>query len=250
MADDQFHVWEGLFESFREAEAYGKGFADDEWVERVRDRLVELRRAPDLERAAVHEYLLPGLVAAVSQPGQTLTVVDFAGGVGIEYEQVRAALGEQVSLSYHVVDQPEVCEAGRELHAGDDAIRFHSDLDSLPAGADVVHVGSALQYFDDWPVLVARLAQLVPQRFLLSDLYAGTFDSFVTLQNLYGSRVPFRFLNIDEVVEAFAGAGYELVLRTRYYRRVLGKLGPLPMENFEASRRLDYPSHLMFRPGV
>ncbi len=247
---DTFFVWEGRFADFAGAPRTGSGFSDNQWIDRVCERLRALREQPAAERAAVHEYLLAGVTAALAEPGRTTTIIDYGGGVGIEYVQLQSALAGSVKLDYRIVDHPAICAAGAKLHPGDASIRFFP-ADSLPdERADIVHIGSALQYVEDPDALLRRLTALRPKRLLFSDVYAGDFPAFVSTQNLYGSRVPFHFYNAGELVAQVARHGYELVLRTRFYRKVLGQIGPLPMSNFPPEYRLDYPSHFLFRPAA
>ena len=80
----------------------------------------------------------------------------------------------------------------------------------------------------------------------MSDVFAGNFKTFVTLQNYYSNKIPHWFLNYEEFIESFKKNGYSLSMRTYVSAKRLNYEDELPMNNFEKKYKLKYTSHLLF----
>jgi putative methyltransferase (TIGR04325 family) len=244
---DDFSVWSGLYPDFASVPSEGPGFDGPEWVDILARRLEDARSAPG--RPLVPTYQLPA-VAAMAPGDGPLRILDFGGGVGATFLGLAAALEGARELDYHVVDSAAVCARGRGLHGNQKRLRFHGTLseagDRCGDALDIIHLGSTLQYIDDWRGLLSALAAMRPRYLLLSDVFAGSFDGYITCQQVYGSRIPVRFLNDGELVEAVESMGLRLIMRTPYVSQVLGRYGPLPMDNFPPELRLDHTSHFLF----
>lgn len=249
----EFHIWEGVYPSFAEAKAEGPGFAGDTWRQRSSDQfneaLAQLAGTGTVP-AFVHdrEYLLPAVTASLLCLQERVRVLDFGGGLGTGWLALCAALGKATAqVDFDIVEVPNICAAGPALYEGGlQGPSFTPDLPSQPGCYDIVHAGSVMQYVEDWRGVVAALAALQAPVLLLSDIFAGPNPAFATLQNYYGSRIPHWFLNDGEFIAAVEACGYRLTARTAYESRLLGRVGPLPMDNFPADRRLAHTCHLIF----
>ena len=244
---DVIKIWDGVFPDFASVPRQGPGFDGPEWVDILTKRLESARTTPGGPLVPV--YMLPA-IAALAPGNGALRILDFGGGVGGTFLGLAAAMGDARELDYHVVDSAVVCARGRELHDGEDRLHFHESLSEAKEhcgdAADIVHLGSTLQYIEDWRGLFSALIDPAPRFLLLSDVLCGPFETFVTCQNVYGSRIPYQFLNDGDLVEAIEGMGLRLIMRTPYVKQLLGRYGPLPMDNFPPERRLDHSSHLLF----
>jgi putative methyltransferase (TIGR04325 family) len=111
-------------------------------------------------------------------------------------------------------------------------------LPASPETFDIVHLGSSLHYIDNWRSLISQLAGYKPTYFLLTDLTAGDIPTFVTAQNYYGAKIPVRFFNITEVLDAMSASGFKLIFKSRFRGTYLDKVQPVPQENFPQELRL------------
>lgn len=209
--------WEGVYTRFEDVPAQGGGFGDEAWTADTR-RLTEQARdecaGPAAASLSGEAALLPLLAASLPRD-RALTIVDFGGGMGISFLQLSAALHEPHKLEYHVVETPRLCAEGERFHAGDERIRFHSTLPALER-TDIVYVNSALQYVENVPALLATLCGLAPKYVLLVRCSAGTTPTFATGQvTLPGKRIPYWFLNLDELAGHFRPFGYALAFKAR-----------------------------------
>jgi putative methyltransferase (TIGR04325 family) len=234
-------VWEGVYARFDEVPAAGPGFDGPVWTERSRAAVATLRNAP----RTFDEGFLAGVVARRLGATGAATVLDFGGGLGTGYVRLRGCLAGPAGLHVAVVEREAVCREGAALFDGDPHVRFHSDLpaDLRP---DVVHLGSSLQYVDDWRGLIARLAGYRASEIAFTDLTAGDIESFVTAQRYFASTIPVRFFRLAEVVETLAAAGYRLAGHTLFLATVAARTGPLPLDDFPAAHRLPHTCNLLF----
>ena len=244
-------VWEGVFGSFAEAAATGAGFAGATWLERslvqAQQDLADYKSALDSGRvpAVRRKTHLPELVDSVAAGSEPVRIVDFGGGMGLVYLAVKSGTGAQ--LDYTIIDLPELCEKAAPLFQEFADLRFVSSIeDAGEASPDILYANSSLQYVDDWESLLENFAAISPTTILLDEAYVGDFDTFVSRQAYYDSRIPHRFFNRDELVGKFAKLGYSLAASKQYAIEILGERGELPMGNFPEAYRLNYVSSLKF----
>ena len=248
----EFFIWEGVHQSFDQAEAEGPGFDGQVWRQRTGDAFVAALSqwdnsgtVPDfiIDRG----YQLPVVMAAQLSVLKTrLRVLDVGGGLGTAWLAAASVLGGAMErVDFQVMEVPNICAAAQQIFAGrTDTPGFVSDLPS--ACVDLIHAGSVVQYISDWRSFIAAIARLAPATILMSDMFAGPQPSFASRQNYYGSKIPHWFLNQDEFMAEMDGRGYALLASTPYHARLLGRSGPLPMDNFPPQFRLKHTSHLLF----
>lgn len=146
-------------------------------------------------------------------------------------------------MDYTIVEGREVCKLGIDIVEG---ITYLSPMPSS-SNFDLIHVASSLQYIEDWQVLIEKFASFNPNYILLSDVFAGDINSFVSLQNYYGSRIPHWFLNLKELIDAFDKQGYRLKMKSYASSRRLNIDDTLPMDNFPDIFRLPQTLHLLLQ---
>lgn len=248
----EFNVWEGIYSSFAEAGGTGPGFDGGVWRERsiqaARQYLSQAKRGEPLDYSlSQRNALLPVVTAMLLTRRNRVRILDFGGGPGYGLTMLIAALGNaRPRIDYHVVDVENICEAGRELFADGEGPCFRFDLPPSMTSFDLVHTSSAMQYVEDWRAMVGLLASYRAPFLAFEDVFAGTFPNYVTIQNYYGSRIPHWFFNFGDFVSEVQRRGYELLLRTPCYVKILGRHGPLPMANFPEGYRLSNKSNLLF----
>jgi len=204
-------VWTGVYTRFEDVPVSGPGFEGDKWSAITRAHTerapAALRRGAPV-RPAGDRALLPELAADVLAERGQVRIVDFGGGMGISYIDVRALCGP-VALEYTVVETEAVCAAGRSLFAADSAIRFVTSLGQTKRGADIVYVSSALQYVPDPLAALRELAALEARYVLLVNLSAGPIPTYATAQrNVPGSVIAYWFVALDAVIGVLRAQGY------------------------------------------
>lgn len=250
--NSSFNIWEGFYKTFQEAktEALGLGFSGDVYLARALaaaneclDSLKAKKPIPQFHKQ--RSNLLPPIAAMIMR--DSLSVLDFGGGLGIGYMTLLESLPDATSkIRYIITEVSEVCELGEQLHGGGRGITY---LPSIPLSTsfDIVHAASSLQYIENWKEWVSTITIISPKYILLSDVFAGEINSYVTLQNYYGSRIPHWFLNIHELLKEFEKSGYQLIMKSAVSSRRLNQEDVLPMANFPPNLRLHESLHLFFK---
>jgi putative methyltransferase (TIGR04325 family) len=154
--------------------------------------------------------LLAPLASVIQLYKKRLTVLDFGGGLGQGYLEVRRVLANPTDIEYHIIENEKTCEEGRALFSEDPHVIFYSQLPKFLSTFDLVYLGSSLHYIDDWKATLSQLISYQPEHILIHDLPAGDFKTFATGQNYYESVIPCWFFNLDEVIQTLLGLGYKL----------------------------------------
>lgn len=149
--------------------------------------------------------VLSGLLLAASEAPSELRVVDFGGSLGTTYFQNQRYLSKLRSVTWAVVEQPNLVAIGREEFATAQ-LTFHSDFDAACAVTEpsVIHFGSSLQYVED-PRLLLSLAAGSGASHLIIDrtpLHSGPED-ILSLQsvpeNIYDGQYPAWIFSRDKL---------------------------------------------------
>lgn len=253
MTDDDFNIWEGVYENWDKVPADEGFFESDLWVNKISGLAqshFEAYQASDITApvSTTRDYILPIVASMVElSEGETLRVLDFGGGLAAIYFSLITAFPETKKVEFHIVEAEAVCVRGKKIFSSQPNIHFHSKLPELQGPVHIIHSGSGLQYIQDWEGLIASFAEYKPQYFILADMMVGDIKTFVTIQNFYGKKIRSRFLNIKELLAATEGLGFRLIYKSRYLKETRGIMGPLPMENFEKECRLAHASQILFR---
>ncbi len=244
-------TWQGIFANFRDAEADAAVFEGKVWLDKVVDRAQSaLDRSTGGAIAPVAvttDYALPLVAGAVAQRDRPLRILDFGGGMATSYVPLRAMLPREQAIDFVVLENAAIGDRGRTIFASDPAVRFRTDMPLPPEQFDIVHFGSSLHYVDDWMGTLAAVRALEPKYVLFADLTAADNRTFVTTQRFHERRIPVRFWNVDEFIEAVCALGFELALKARYRGYYLGQDAEFPTANFDIEYRLTYTSQLVFR---
>ena len=247
-----FHIWEGIYPDFKSAmaDADGLGFSGDVYLTRslkvVKDCLASLKLNQPIDSFHKQRSInLPTTVALLLKDKKQIKILDFGGGFGVGYLTLVESIPTNLTnISYTIVEVPEVCRIARKLH--DAGVVYTSELPTAQH-FDLIHAASSIQYIEHWQELLAKFAALKPEIILLSDVFAGSIDTFVTLQNYFESKMPHWFLSLNEILITLSVLGYELIMKSYASAVRLDVIDVLPMENFPEELQLKQTLHLLFR---
>jgi putative methyltransferase (TIGR04325 family) len=152
-------------------------------------------------------------LALASRATDSITVLDWGGGLGYFYFLSRALLPREVGIEYHCKEVPSLCSYGREALP---EIRFHDDDSCLDHTYDLVLASSSLQYSEDWAHVLQGLAGAAHRYLFLTRVpVVFSHPSFVVLQRTYAHAFKTEYLswafNRGELLERAAHSGLELV---------------------------------------
>jgi putative methyltransferase (TIGR04325 family) len=246
-------VWDGIIDSFPESEA-DHVWDSERWVTSVFKALSlpgtsggADKTAPS-ELSLVHEYPLPPIAAllATYKTDLPLRILDFGGGSGNSFMACMNSLSDPQKIEYHIVEGKRICEKGREIYVNFNNVYYHDFLPVCENRFHIVHIAAALHYIRDWRELLKQLLNYQPDVLMLNALNAGDIKTFVSFQNYYGEKIPVWFWNISEVTEYVQSLNYQLIYKSLLEFSFLGKIQPLPMQNFPPEYRLARKCNLIF----
>lgn len=246
MLGRQTATWSGVYPRLRDVPARGPGFSGEIWVEGTRretEAALRRLRAGTVATGPLGERgLLPLVAAAAVRNDRPMRILDFGGGMGIGYVDLRGALPLDVEIDYLVVETERVCEVGRALYVADEPVTFHTALPASPEPIDIIHVRSALQYVDEYEAVLAQLLRYGPRYALFVELSAGDIPTHATAQlNVPGSIIPYWFHDVREILGIAMDEGYAPLLRLRAELPIVGQDVP-------PDHRLDRACHLLLAP--
>jgi putative methyltransferase (TIGR04325 family) len=234
-------IWEGIYAHLRDVPSH---LGTWDFADRGKDCVEEVHAFHASMAAGIlnvdQNDAMELLASTVAAERGEVRVLDFGGGVGMAFLKLTATLRVAARVRYSVVDLEGMCEAGRSLFKGDDRIDFHTSIPPLAGQLDIVYSSSALQYVDDYPGTLRKLAALHAKHVLLTFLPAGPFKTYAARQlNMEGQVIPHWFLNVGEVVDLVCSGGYTSVYDGRY--------GPdYDQSNYPESHRLGRHRELLF----
>jgi putative methyltransferase (TIGR04325 family) len=237
-------IWEGIFSKFPTGGG-NVAFSSKRWIERQKLEAEELMRNPSAPSSggSVLADILPGWIAA---RGTATKIVDFGGGLALEYLRTKGRGVPVDQFAYTVVETEPVCRAGREVFRKTSGVAFASKLAACRGPIDIFHAASSLHYVRDWKSFLRRVADLGPELLVLAGTLAGAVPTFASLQNYYGTTIPVWFLNQGELFARLGELGFKCISDQPAAARYFGRVRPLPMQNFPSSHRLRRKRNFIF----
>jgi putative methyltransferase (TIGR04325 family) len=247
-----FNIWEGIYKNFAECPVEGGGFSSERWVaqqtERINKLAAQIKDSPE-SAVSYQTSLLPVVTAMAGKNTKKIKILDFGGGLGNTYLLMTCGCVKQTEFEFYIVESQEVCRKGRDFLKNDNKIRFYSELPKDVKDFDIIHLGSSIQYIEDWKGLLGEFAKYNPEYILLADVPAGDIPTYATVQNYYESKIPYWFFNINDIINAMSAAGFALTFKSVCIDERLGKRQPLPQDNFPAEYRVGDSCNLLFYRG-
>jgi putative methyltransferase (TIGR04325 family) len=158
------------------------------------------------------------VLALAARKRDTLSILDWGGGIGHYYLYSQALLPE-VAVQFHSFDVPNLCALGRRLLP--DVHLSDNEADFLDRQYDLVISSSALHYFEAWRGEVAKLAAATRDYLYVARLQVvKETPSFVVSHKIhhtgYGEFLSW-FINRAEFIGCAEQCGLELVREFLYY---------------------------------
>ena len=110
---------------------------------------------------------------------------------------------------------------------------------------DIIHLSDCLQYIQNWKKFLTEIVNKKPNYIFLNNLTAGANNEYLTLQEYYGIKTPYRFFNLKKIISFFKD--YEVIFKSHYLNSILNIYGEYPQKNFKKKDRLIYPSTIILK---
>lgn len=146
-------------------------------------------------------------VLALSAHQKTVSVLDWGGSLG-HYYLIGKTMLPNVSIDFHCKEVSRTAELGRQLNPD---VHWYSDERCLSRDYDLVMLNGVLQYIQNWPETLRRIAPAVKQYLFLGLLPLVERVGFVALQRHYGTVMLHEQFNRQVLLEMIEGTGLRLI---------------------------------------
>ena len=251
-------IWEGIFKTFEEAKGKGNAFEKSVWLlkqlEKIKKKkklISNLSNSEISEITETRDYCVH-LITALESSDKLINVLDVGGGIAASYFENKASNLFSENCKFIILENPQICDLGKELFKNNDRINFIEKLPKNKLIFDIIHFGASLHYFENWEELINKLTKFNPKYFIFADLPAADNNSFVSIQNYYGDKIPVHFWNLSEFILKVEKFGFKLVFKSRYIKdvnKLHGTTNQIKVINntFEEKYKLKYFSQLVFK---
>jgi len=247
MTDKIFSVWEGVFNSFDEAGGNLDAFDSERWISKQQSLACEAIAKIDEGGSLTKDYPLPLVVAMLLDAHKKISILDFGGGMGIQYFDLIAKVpAAKEKVHYVIVDGESTLENKPSELSEFQNLIFKASLDEVDKTIDIIHIGSTLQYIENWRSLLAHLCErFTPKYFVFSDLLAGDVPTFVSHQIYYEKRIPSQILSIKDFCDELVSKNFYISFASNFSAKILGST-ELPNINLPNEYRLKYTKNIVF----
>ena len=244
-----FSVWEGVFENFTEAGGDPDAFDSDIWIQK-QGKKIEKSYKNYLNRNTVSkDYPLPLVVAMLLLEQEKLSILDFGGGMGIQYLDIISKVHDaEKAVKFTIVDGASTLKNVPGFMRKFKNLSYEEDLKNVHGNFDIIHIGSTLQYIEDWKTLLEHFKNKYnPTYFVFSDLMAGDIPSFVSHQIFYDKRIPHHFLNKDGFQTTLESMSFKKIYESKFRHDILDQEEVFPNSALPESHKISRSIHMVFR---
>ncbi len=212
----------GNYKSWSEALKHSHGYDNPAILDKVCDSLFKVKNGrAAYERDSVTfdhiQYSWPVLAALlwVGSEGHKLTVLDFGGSLGSSYYQNKQFLSHIPNLAWHIVEQKNFIECGKE-NFEDQTLKFFDSIEASEHArkTDVFFASSSIQYLEDPYTLLEKVLNKNFPYLIFDRTTFLTSTDRLTVQKvpprIYDSSYPAWFLSEKKFLEMIARK-YDLV---------------------------------------
>jgi len=191
-----------IYQKYEQLKTDTGTYNNDDWVKKQIKRVKNFDKE---EKVSTHRNQL--LLSQVEKmPFDNITVIDFGGGLGLSYLPLKAAGYD--NIKYKIIEVPKVVLEAKRIYENDENISFHESFNEIDTCPDIVYIRTSLQYAKDPLGILSKIADFKPKKIVLCDTSCGDIDTFLTYQLWGDEKIPYWFLNKEEIVKTLSKKGY------------------------------------------
>ncbi len=138
---------------------------------------------------STHAFLLSALNQYLHTASKKrLTVLDFGGACGAHYFEVRRFIPKNISVTWYVVETPQMVKSAVDRKLNSDELVFVDSLKTIKTKVDFIHTSGALQYVEDPYTVTKLLTKFKADRIFVNRMMFNELEQdFVTVQKSFMS---------------------------------------------------------------
>ncbi len=146
-----------------------------------------------------------------------ISVVDFGGGSGWLFHALSSS-GFDLK-SYVNVENIDLHETCNQEHFEYSYLPLNEvETYNWKSGNSVLYLNSVIQYFASDNSLFEITTKINPKTVLIDDLTPSSSSQFFAYQKYYETRIPYRFVDQNSLIEGMKGQNYHLKGRIAFNR--------------------------------
>ena len=239
-------IWEGMYQTWQEATAVGKGFSGQRWLKRIVQQLEDYNK----DRKLHGNLALPPrpcslpMLCGLTNPN---SIVDFGGSSGWEWYYIKQCIPNLTVRKYDIIEIDTVCKYfNNSNYHYDQPVKYFTYQD-FSGNCDILYTNSTLQYILEDSIYFDLLVKTKPEYLLIEDFLGGNFSDYYSSQKYYDDKIPVKFRNQKNFINNIKDLSFALLLSKDYITTTRGKIQPFPMSNIPASKRVKYAKTLLFK---
>jgi putative methyltransferase (TIGR04325 family) len=239
-------IWEGVYQTWQEAAAVGKGFSSQRWLERIVQQLEDYHKDRKLHGNMAlppRPSSLPLLCSIVKAE----SIVDFGGSSGWVWYYMKECIPNLSIKKYDIIENNEVCKIfANSNYNVDHPISFYT-YQNFSGSCDILYTNSTLHYIEDDETFFHLIEKSNPKYLLVEDFLGGDFNNYFSTQIYYDDRIPVKFRNKNKFINDIKKLSFELLLSKDFVTSIRGKTQPFSMSNLPEKNRVKYGETLLFK---
>lgn len=207
------HNYKGVFQTFEEAlNAIPKKFNPvyNDLFETSLFQEIEAGKNPH-ELINDQDYAVIFWLKSILKDG--LTLLDLGGNLGLAYYSYGTYLNYPDNFKWTVFDREQSIESAKKLAQkvnNSDKLSFITDLKDADQ-PDILLTGGTLQYLEKSLATIMEEFKLKPKDIIVQRVPCYEGKTYITLQNLGSSAVPYKIQNRQQLINEISNLGYELI---------------------------------------
>lgn len=208
----------GNYSSWQDAYNHTTGYNAENILQKVKQATLKVKNGEAAyERDSVvfdtlqhHWPLLACMQSAAIENNLKLSVLDFGGALGSNYNYIKKAIPSSVDLNWSIIEQEHFVTCGKEFFETD-KLRFFYTVNEMATAMgkpDIILLSGVLQYLPDYTKFINEFNQLKANYILITRAsYVNSGTGFWTVQrvppSIYEASYPAYFFKEGEFESRF-----------------------------------------------
>ena len=174
-------IWEGVYQTWQEAAAVGKGFSSQRWL----DRIVQQLEDYNIDRKKYGNLAMPPrpsslpMLCSLTNPE---SIVDFGGSSGWVWYYLKECIADLLVMKYDIIENNKIYEYFKNSNYHDGQPIYYYTIDKYDSNCDILYTNSTLHYIKDDKLFFQLIERTKPKYLLIEDFVGGDFDDYYTTQ--------------------------------------------------------------------
>ena len=237
-------IFSGIYKNFKETDGKLNVFQSEVYLKHIKSKLPSIYENNNLKQF----NNLSLLILILSGYQKQVTILDWGGGAGESFFQLNQKVYDDLDkINWCIMDNSKIIEIGEIFSNKIDLkqnveltfLNLEKNYQVISKPIDILQLGSVLQYIEDWRDILLKLFKYESRYLLLEDIFTGTIPQFVTVQEFFSNKIPFQFINIEDLIKFINDSQYKIISISDCIPIINNKEMFYDMSDFPSELRID-----------